>query len=182
MEHVVFFTSPGQGPQFRRTPSLDEAVRFVESLRNGEGIDDSLVYALTEVPLRFQTYYRVEVPADATSSAPPAAPWAPEPAAPAPIAAPPALPLAEPTSFAPVEPVFSEPVPAFEPVAVGAETSGAPLAAAAPDELLPPAPVEAFEPLAQEMSVPDLLNGPDDEPADAASNGKPHRGLGFFAR
>ncbi len=178
MEHVVFFTGPDQAPQFRRTPTLDEAVRFVESLRNGEGIDDSKVYALSEVPLRFQTYYRVEVPADAAPvSAPPAAP-PPPPAAPEPSA--PAAP--EPTSFAPVEPVFAQPDASspFEQIAVGAEFSPAPVDV--PVETLPAAPaVETLE-APNEMVVPDLLNGGDDDSLEAGANGKPHRGLGFFAR
>ncbi|HVF19422.1 MAG TPA: hypothetical protein VNA14_04170 [Mycobacteriales bacterium] len=176
MEHVVFFTAPDRSPQFRRTPSLDEAVRFVESLRNGEGIDDSLVYALTEVPLRFQTYYRVEVPTDvpapALSSPQPPAPQPPAaqtpspqpPAAPEPASAELQAEAAPDSTFSePVQELVAEPAPSFEPVAV--------------ETLPPPPPVENLEP----QPVPDLLNGDEAESADGA-NGKPHRGLGFFAR
>ncbi len=63
MEHVVFFPSPDGTPAFRRVPSLDEAVRLVEHLRNVEGIDSVSCCALTEVPLAFRPYYRVEVDA-----------------------------------------------------------------------------------------------------------------------
>jgi hypothetical protein len=62
MEHVVFFPAADGSPAFRRVPSLDEAVRLVEHLRNVEGLSTVSVHALTEVPLAFRAYYRVEVP------------------------------------------------------------------------------------------------------------------------
>ena len=65
MEHVVFFPAPDGSPAFRRIASLEEAVRLVEHLRNVEGISSVSVHALTEVPLAFRAYYRVEVPTDA---------------------------------------------------------------------------------------------------------------------
>ena len=61
MEHVVFFPA-ADGTAFRRLPSLEEAVRLVEHLRNVEGVGDVSLHALTEVPLSFRAYYRVEVP------------------------------------------------------------------------------------------------------------------------
>ncbi|MBX6372069.1 MAG: hypothetical protein IRZ02_07425 [Acidothermus sp.] len=65
MEHVVFFPAPDRTPAFRRFPSLDEALRFVEHLRNVENVTEASVYQLTEVPLSFRPWYRVEVPAGA---------------------------------------------------------------------------------------------------------------------
>jgi len=62
MEHVVFFPATDGTPTFRRVPSLEEAVRLVEHLRNAEGLSSVSVHALTEVPLAFRAYYRVEVP------------------------------------------------------------------------------------------------------------------------
>ena len=63
MEHVVFSAAEnGDGEEFRRVASLEEAVRVVEHLRNNLGITDPSVFALTPVPLAFRTYYRVEVP------------------------------------------------------------------------------------------------------------------------
>ena len=62
MEHVVFFPAADGSPAFRRVPSLDEAVRLVEHLRNVEGLSTVSVHALSEVPLAFRAYYRVEVP------------------------------------------------------------------------------------------------------------------------
>ena len=62
MDHVVFFPAHDGSPAFRRVPTLEEAVRLVEHLRNSEGVDHVSVHALTEVPLAFKAYYRVEVP------------------------------------------------------------------------------------------------------------------------
>ncbi len=62
MEHVVFFPAHDGSPAFRRLVSLEDAARFVEHLRNVEGVDHVSVHALTEVPLAFKAYYRVEMP------------------------------------------------------------------------------------------------------------------------
>ena len=61
MEHVVFFTGADGANHFRRAASLDEAVWVVEHLRNSEGVEDSRVFALAEVPVSFKQYFRVEV-------------------------------------------------------------------------------------------------------------------------
>ena len=75
MEHVVFFPAHDGSPAFRRLTSLDDAVRFVEHLRNVEGVDLVSVHALTEVPLSFRPYYKVEVPGEpALADAPVAVP------------------------------------------------------------------------------------------------------------
>ncbi len=62
MEHVIFFPAHDGSPAFRRVASLEEAVRLVEHLRNVEGVNEVSMHALTEVPLAFKTWYRVEVP------------------------------------------------------------------------------------------------------------------------
>ena len=82
MEHVVFFPGHDGSPAFRRLATLDEAIRLVEHLRNVEAVAEVSVHALTEVPLAFKAYYRVEVPG-ATDSAEPAE--APVPAEPEPV-------------------------------------------------------------------------------------------------
>jgi hypothetical protein len=79
VEHVVFFPAHDGSPAFRRVPSLDEAVRLVEHLRNTEGISEVSCHALTEVPLAFRAYYRVEVP---SGEAPVQQPLPEQPAAP----------------------------------------------------------------------------------------------------
>jgi hypothetical protein len=65
MEHVVFFPAHDGSPAFRRVANLEEAVRLVEHLRNVEGVNEVSCHALTEVPLAFRAYYRVEVPVGA---------------------------------------------------------------------------------------------------------------------
>jgi hypothetical protein len=65
VEHVVFFPAHDGSPAFRRVATLDDAVRLVEHLRNVEGVNEVSCHALTEVPLAFRAYYRVEVPAGA---------------------------------------------------------------------------------------------------------------------
>ena len=85
MEHVVFFPAHDGSPAFRRVANLEDAVRLVEHLRNVEGVNEVSCHALTEVPLAFRAYYRVEVPAaaDVPVPVPPVAEEAPE--APAPV-------------------------------------------------------------------------------------------------
>ena len=121
MEHVVFHSGPDEAPAFRRVSSLDEAVRFVEHLRNVEGVEDASVHLLTPVPLAFRAYYKVEVPAVDTPAvdaraldAPvvPAQPVAVE-AVPEPVAV-----EAVPVEGAPVEAMTTETVPADAPVPV----------------------------------------------------------------
>src|SRR3954453_18853009 len=63
MEHVVFYPGPDGTPAFRRCSSLEEAVGFVEHLRNAEGVAEVSVHLLTPVPVAFRPYYRVEGPA-----------------------------------------------------------------------------------------------------------------------
>jgi hypothetical protein len=71
VEHVVFFPAHDGSPAFRRVANLEDAVRLVEHLRNIEGVSEVSCHALTEVPLAFRAYYRVEVPADADAPAEP---------------------------------------------------------------------------------------------------------------
>ncbi len=113
MEHVVFFPAPDGSPAFRRVPTLEEAVRLVEHLRNVEGVNSVSVHALTEVPLAFRAYYRVEVPTAAEALVP----AQPEPA--------PELAPVESQAAVDVEPLQEAPalalvedVPAEEPVLV----------------------------------------------------------------
>lgn len=62
MEHVVFFPGADASPSFRRFASLEEAVQFVEHLRNAENVSEVSVHGLTPVPVAFRAYYKVEVP------------------------------------------------------------------------------------------------------------------------
>jgi cell division septation protein DedD len=107
MDHVVFYAGPDAAPGYRLFSSLDEAVRFVEHMRNVEGVEDVSVNLLTPVPLAFRAYYKVEVPPVETPPAEVAAvpeqPLAAEPVMPEPVEAVPvdAVPVEVP---APAEP------------------------------------------------------------------------------
>lgn len=81
MEHVVFFPAHDGSPAFRRLASLEDAVRFVEHLRNTEGVDRVSVHALTEVPVAFKAYYKVEMTGADLPPAPEVVVEAPQPAA-----------------------------------------------------------------------------------------------------
>lgn len=128
MEHVVFFTGADGAALFRRTPSLQEAARFVEHLRNVEGVEDSRVFSMNEVPLAFKTVYRVELPGTPEDVVPAPAPLPPMPAMPE-------LEVVEPGPEAEQveEPVAETPADAPEPVM--AAVPGEPYAVtAAPNE------------------------------------------------
>lgn len=118
MPHMVIYRSADGKPGYHQVEALDEAVRFVEHLRNGEGINESRIFAMSEVPIEFKTYYRVEVAvADgAAAAAKPAAAEAPAPApVPAPAAAAPAAPAAAPVV---------DPTKGGEPAMAGANANG----------------------------------------------------------
>jgi hypothetical protein len=112
MEHVVFHPGPDGSPAFRRFGSLEDAVRFVEHLRNAEGVSEVSVHALEPVQLAFRAYYKVEVPADQQVAEVPApsepvleaVPASPEPVITEPV-------MAEPVMTEPVmaEAQFAEP-------------------------------------------------------------------------
>jgi hypothetical protein len=89
VEHVVFFPAPDGTPAFRRFGTLDDAARFVEHLRNVENVSGASVHSLTEVPLAFKAWYRVELP-DGASETPAAEASSEEPE------------IAEPTTIAEV--------------------------------------------------------------------------------
>lgn len=157
MEHVVFFPAPDGSPGFKRVGSLEDAVRLVEHLRNVEGVADVSVHALTEVPMAFRAYYRVEVPALAEQGASTAPAEVVVPPQGAPTTAPSAPAEVAPAPFLP-EPEASVPQAALDPT-VEATGQDAPLASAEP----------AFA-------------GADGGNGNASANG--HRevtGLGFFA-
>ena len=77
MPHMVIFRSAEGKPGYHQAESLDEAVRFVEHLRNTEGVSETRIFRMQEVPIEFKTYYRVEVAA--SDDAAPVAPVAPAP-------------------------------------------------------------------------------------------------------
>src|SRR5436305_12964471 len=125
MEHVVFYPALDGAPAFRRFASLDDAVRFVEHLKNAEGVSEVSVHALSPVPLAFGAYYKVEVPEAAApvEAVAPVAPFAEVPAQAEPVFDVPVAEVApEPVVAEPVEVAPVEVAPEPEPVAVMAET------------------------------------------------------------
>lgn len=59
--HIVVFTTSEGKPGYFQTETLDDALKFVERVRNTEGVDDAKLYRMTEVPLSVRTYVKVEV-------------------------------------------------------------------------------------------------------------------------
>ena len=174
MEHVVFFPAPDGTPAFRRLADLDEAIRLVEHLRNVEGVYSASVHSLTEVPLAFRAYYRVEVPSvldvPARVDAPPVAevsafevPAVQEPAVEVPAVEVPAFEV----------PAFE--VPVFEVPALAAAVDGP-----GPDVPGVGAPAEHVPALALVEELP-AEPEPAPEPAMAANGHATPTSLGFFA-
>lgn len=61
MQHLVSFKTAEGRDGHHMASSLEEAVQFVERLRNSEGASDVQLFRLTQVPIEFKTYYKVEV-------------------------------------------------------------------------------------------------------------------------
>lgn len=95
MPHMVIFRSTEGKPGYHQAETLDDAVRFVERLRNQEGVTDTRVFRMQEVALEVKTYYKVEIAPNADG---------------APVAAP--LPEEPESAVLADEPVVVEPVPA----------------------------------------------------------------------
>ena len=57
---VIYRTADGQ-PGYHQAEELDEAVRFVERLRNGEGVDGARIFKMEEVNFDFRPYFKVEI-------------------------------------------------------------------------------------------------------------------------
>ncbi len=61
MPHMVIFRNSEGKPGYHQADTLEEAVRFAERLRNKEGVTDSRIFRMQEVPIEFKTVYRVEI-------------------------------------------------------------------------------------------------------------------------
>ena len=83
MAHMVTFTSPEGRKGYHQVEDLDEALAFVERLRNSEGVTDAQVFRMEEVAIEVKQYYKVEVVGP--GGQPAAAPAAPVPPAAAPV-------------------------------------------------------------------------------------------------
>ena len=61
MDHLIRFTTAEGVEGTHHTAGLDEAIAFAERIRNAEGATAVRLFRLTEVPIEFRPYYRVEV-------------------------------------------------------------------------------------------------------------------------
>lgn len=61
MPYMVIFRSAEGQPGYHQSENLDDAVRFVERLRNQESVEDARVFRMEEVALEFRTYVKVGV-------------------------------------------------------------------------------------------------------------------------
>lgn len=77
MPHMVIYRNADGSPAYHQTEALEDAVRFVEHIRNEQGVNDSRLFKMEEVAIEFKTYYRVEVAVGEAGSEAPAAPAAP---------------------------------------------------------------------------------------------------------
>ena len=58
---MVIFRRPDGKPGYHQADGVDDAVRFVEMLRNQEKVTDARIFRMEEVPIEVRTYYKVEV-------------------------------------------------------------------------------------------------------------------------
>ncbi len=103
---MVIFQNPDGHPGYNQFESVEEAVAFVEKLRNEQSIDSIRIFELNELKFELKPYYKVQMqalnpgapsrPAPTGAPAPTAAPPAPEAPAPKPAPAPSAAPGASP--------------------------------------------------------------------------------------
>lgn len=69
MPHMVVFRTNEGKTGYHLADTLDDAVRFVEHLRNNEQVAESKVYRMHEVPIEFKVMYKVEVAGSASPAA-----------------------------------------------------------------------------------------------------------------
>src|SRR6187431_3033347 len=58
---MVIFQTPDGNPGYNQFESLEDAVRFVEKLRNEQSVETARMFALEEVKFEFKSYFRVEL-------------------------------------------------------------------------------------------------------------------------
>ena len=141
MSHMVIFQTPGGSPGYNQFDSINEAVAFVEKLRNEQGIENARMFALEEIKFDIKTYYRVELqalnsgagaPSAQAPSGEPKAFSAPQQPAPAPAPAPQAQPAPAPVQPAPAPAPQAQPAPAPAPAPAPMQPAPAPQAQPAP--------------------------------------------------
>ena len=61
LSHMVIYRTADGQPGYHQAEELDEAVRFVERLRNGDGVDGARIFKMDEVNFDFRPYFKVEI-------------------------------------------------------------------------------------------------------------------------
>lgn len=141
MAHMVIFQSTDGSPGYHQCDGIEDAVKYVEELRNDRGIDRARIFRMEEVEFEFRPYwFVVQRELAAAAAAAPAAPAAPAMPPPAPSSM-----VAEPEALAaPDRPVVEVPVaevPAAEDAAGEAEPEAPAHVPATPvDPFAPPPP------------------------------------------
>ncbi len=131
MAHMVIFQSTDGSPGYQQCEGIEDAVKFVEELRNDRGVDRARIFRMEEVEFEFRPYWFVVQRDAAAAPVASAAPAMPPPAPSSMVAEPEALTVPERTGSASPE--------AGEDEAVGEQESEAPAA-------VPAAPVDPFAP------------------------------------
>jgi len=97
---VIYRTGDGQ-PGYHQADELDQAVEFVERLRNGEGVNSARIFHMEEVNFDFRPYFKVEIGPSGESTKGPTADSAPAPEPETePIPEPEPAPIPEPAAMA----------------------------------------------------------------------------------
>lgn len=185
MSHMVIYRTADGQPGYHQTDALDDAVSFVERLRNSDGVDHARIFRMEEVTFDFKPYFKVEVGNEA-AMAPTMAP-APAPAPePAPLIAPFSAPAAAP---APVDehnwmdlPVVEEPVeaPVVDPFGAPAEPAPVEMASPFGEPAVAPAP-EPATPIFETIPPPPPPPPAMEDDAVGSANGMGAR-RGLFGR
>ena len=163
MSHMVIYRTADGQPGYHQTEALEDAVSYVERLRNGDGVDHARIFRMEEVSFDFKPYFRVEVGGEPA-------------AAPAPAAAAPVVPAPEP---APLMAPFSAPAPApAAPVAGGPAEGGGWMDLPLMDE--PAEASAAPEPLLGEHFGASEAFGAPEPMAEAPSFGEPEPATPVF--
>lgn len=78
--HLVMFKSEDGKAATHQTETLEEAVKFIEHIKNNEEVVDARLFRLVEIPLEVKAYYKVELAGPPEVSTPSLVAHATEPA------------------------------------------------------------------------------------------------------
>lgn len=61
MSHMVIFRGAEGKAGYHQADDLEGAIRFVERVRNEDGVEQARIFRMEEVGFEFRPYYRVQV-------------------------------------------------------------------------------------------------------------------------